>query len=86
MSEVTPIKKQIPEQIDYLENELSKLHDKISLLTDRLSSALISNVPETATPEDGAELVLVATSIRSFGSSVKNARMNIECLLDRIEL
>ena len=78
---------QVTVQINNLERGLPTLHEKIGTLVDRLSPVLRSSVPsEQAEGKDNEELVVLASTIEGFVSSVKSAACKIEDILERLEL
>lgn len=84
---VTGAQAQVPDQIDCLAKELETLHTSIDTLTSRLAGVLKQpKTPEEAADKESQELVALANTIRSSVFSVKNARINIRDILDRLEL
>ena len=78
---------QVDGQTNNLQKNLSKLHDRIGTLTDRLSTVLRLSLPsESGEDKKEVELVALASTIQGSGNSVQLAVLKIEDLLDRLEL
>ena len=78
---------QVSEQSDRLNRGLITLHDKLGQLIDKVSCILRPEPPkEGAEDKAKVELVVLATTIKTFGDSVKSANCKIEDILKRIEL
>ena len=79
--------KQIPNQLDSIEVELSQLRDRVDCLVGRLSSIMLNEATlETVPKEKLPDLVPIAESIRNLGEHVREIRSSIDNILDRIQL
>ena len=89
MNEVDKTQKEshVGGQINGLNDELSRLHEGIGSLTDRLGSVLVPERPMGKKEEElESNLVTLANIIRSCKDSVKDASFKIKDLTDRLEL
>lgn len=77
---------QVEDQINGLNGELSRLHECIGSLTDRLGSVLTPESLMEKKEEVESNLVTLANTIRSCKDSVKDANFKIQDLTDRLEL
>lgn len=77
---------QVSEYMGRSSKELSKLHDRIDSLIDRLSNILRTDTPAETASDEASELVPLAFSIREFELTVYSARGKIESILERLEL
>ena len=73
-------------QMNGLNSELSKLHEGIGCLTDRLGSVLTPEGLMEKKEEEEPNLVALANNIRSCKDSVRDANFKIQDLTDRLEL
>ena len=73
-------------QMSGLNSELSRLHESIGSLTDRLGSVLMPEGLMEKKEEEESNLVPLANDIRSCKDSVRNANFKIQDLTDRLEL
>lgn len=82
---------QIPEQQERLKHEMQKLYKSIEILASRLDPILRPSNPrvDTKSPDKPTEkqtLVILADAFRGLYKDAKNARFNIEDLIERLEL
>jgi hypothetical protein len=73
-------------QMNGLNIELSRLHESIGGLTDRLGSVLVPEGLMEKKEEVEYNLVPLANAIGSCKDSVKDANFKIQDLTDRLEL
>ena len=78
---------QCAEEMGQLEAQVSHLESAVKALSDRLMSVCTPLSPEVAQkPADGAQLVPLASAMRSLSERVRDSRSALQDLMGSVEL